>query len=86
LIFIERGNYEKSAVSGHKFGRRDLLQISRDHQYQVWISTKYLEQTRTRKKRTKPLENVVAILFENGSTEVISAMDLEMYFDQCIGR
>lgn len=50
------------------------------------LAQNILSRSELKKRVLKPLETVIVILFENGNTEVISAMDLEMYFDQCIGR
>lgn len=45
------------------------------------LAQNILSRSELEKRDLKPLETVVVILLENGDTEVISAMDLEMYFD-----
>lgn len=45
------------------------------------LAQNILSRSELEEKDLKPLETVVVILLENGDTEVISAMNLEMYFD-----
>lgn len=50
------------------------------------LAQNVLDRKELEKRDLKPLETVLVVSLINGNTEVISAMDLEMYFDQRIGR